>query len=50
MFKTDVFVAVTIQGTKMYSSKHALECAGYTLSLKLIIYRTRESRELSNWF
>lgn len=50
MFRTDVFVAVPIQGTKMYRSKCAFECAGYTLSLRLIIYRSRESRELSKWF
>lgn len=30
MFKTDVFVAVTIQGTEMFGSKCAFESAGYT--------------------
>lgn len=50
MFKTDVFVAVTIQGMDMYRRKCAFECAAYILSLRLIIYRSRESKEPSKLF
>lgn len=50
MFKSDVFVTVTIQGMEIYRSKCEFECAGYTLPLRLIIYRSRESRELSKQF
>lgn len=43
MLKTNVFISLPIQVMEMYRGKCTFGCARYNLSLRLIIYRSRES-------